>query len=354
MSHPLRNTDLRNEQIWLAVGSLMIIATVALAAGLIYTRDVMIPFVLAIFITAAVAPLVDIQVSRWRLPGWLAVLTTAVLVLSMLALMCVVLIVAVQSIVRVANEYSHQVVHLTEQMLGKLKQYNIHVDEARITGELESRLPGVISSTVGTVTALISNGFLVAFFVVFLLLGRNPLQRRTGIYADIENTIRGYIITMTALAALTSVLVGTVLWALGLDMAWLFAFLVFLLCFIPNVGPIIATLLPIPVALAQFHNPWMILATIAIPGAVHMIIGNIVAPKLMGRGMELHPVTVLLSLAFWGLIWGIVGMVLAMPIVATLRIVLSRINTTRPLANLLAGRLPGTEPALAAEVEAVP
>jgi AI-2 transport protein TqsA len=54
------------------------------------------------------------------------------------------------------------------------------------------------------------------------------------------------------------------------------------------------------------------------------------------------------------LIWGVVSMVVAMPIVATLRIVLSRINTTRPLAGLLAGRLPGTEPVIGAEVEAVP
>ncbi len=343
MPHPLKNAELRNEQIWLVVGSLMIVATVTLAAALIYTRFVMVPFVLAIFITAAVAPLVDVQVSRWRLPGWFAVLTTLVVVLVVLTLMGVVLIVAVQAIIRVADGYSDRVVHLTEQALGKLKDYNIHVDEAHVTGELEAHLPGVISSAVGTVTALLSHGVLIAFFVVFLLLGRNPLQRRTGIYADIENTIRRYITTMTAISAVTSVLVGLVLWALGLHMAWLFAFLVFLACFIPSIGSIIATILPLPVALTQFHDPWMILATIAIPGAIHLTIGNFVTPKLMGRGMELHPVTVLLALAFWGLIWGIVGMVLAMPIVATLRIVLSRFNTTRPLANLLAGHLPGSE-----------
>jgi AI-2 transport protein TqsA len=352
MSNHLKTAEVRNEQTWLVVGSLMIIATVALAAALIYTRDVMVPFVLAIFITAAVAPLVDIQVTRLRLPSWLAVLTTLVLVLAALALMGVLIIAVVQAIVRLANEYSHQVVHMTEQVLDKLKEYNIHVDEARVTGELEARLPAVISSTVGTVTAVASHGFLIVFFVVFLLLGRNPQHKRTGIYADIENTIRGYITTMTALSALTSVLVGLVLWALGLQMAWLFAFLVFLLSFIPNVGPIVATLLPLPVAVTQFHDPWMILATLVIPGAIHMTIGNFVAPRMFGRGMELHPVTVLLALAFWGLIWGVVGMVLAMPISATLRIVLSRINTTRPLANLLAGHLPGAEPTLG-EVEPV-
>src|SRR6185436_10939838 len=146
------------EQIWLVVGSLMIIATVALAAGLIYTRDVMIPFVLAIFITAAVAPLVDIQVSRWHFPGWIAVLSTLLLVLVVLGLMGVVLIAAVEAIVRTANEYSDQVVHLTKECVGKLQHYNIHVDEARITSEMEGHLPGIISSTVGTVTTVFSHG----------------------------------------------------------------------------------------------------------------------------------------------------------------------------------------------------
>ena len=61
----------------------------------------------------------------------------------------------------------------------------------------------------------------------------------------------------------------------------------------------------------------MMLAVVAIPGAIHLTMGNLVAPRLMGRGLELHPVTVLLALAFWGLLWGIVGMVLAVPIVAT-------------------------------------
>ncbi len=80
-----------------------------------------------------------------------------------------------------------------------------------------------------------------------------------------------------------------------------------------------------------------------LPGIVHLAIGNLVEPRLMGRGLELHPVTVLLSLAFWGLLWGVMGMVLAVPIVAVLKIVLSRLNTTRPLGQLLAGHLPGTE-----------
>ena len=191
---------------------------------------------------------------------------------------------------------------------------------------------------------MVTHGFLIMFFAVFLLIGRNPHERRHDIYAEIDSTIRRYITTMTAIAAVTALLVGFVLWAFGLNLAWLFALLVFALTFIPSVGPIIATLLPIPVAVAQFQDFWMVLAIVAVPGAIHMLIGNMVVPKLMGSGLELHPVTVLLALAFWGLLWGVVGMVLAVPIVAMLRIILSHFSTTRPLANLLAGHLPGTGP----------
>jgi len=337
----MKKSDVRNEQIWLAVGSLMILATVALAAALAYTRNVMIPFVLAIFITVVVAPVVDFQVKRWRLPSWLAVMSTLLLVFIVLSAMGLVLLVAVQTMVRAASDYSEQVADLAERGLAALNKRGMQIDQARISAELESYLPGVIREATGTATAIISHGFLIVLFVVFLLAGRNPHQQRTGIYAEIEATIRGYITTMTALAAVTSILVGVVLWAFGLEMAWLFALLVFFLSYVPNIGPIIATLLPVPVAVTQFQDPWMIAAVIAVPGAIHMTIGNLVAPKLMGRGLELHPVTVLLALAFWGLLWGIVGVVLAVPITATLRIALSHFGTTRPVANLLAGQLPG-------------
>ena len=340
------HSNLRDEQIWLAVGSLMIMGTVALASALIYTRGVMIPFVLAIFITTTVAPVVDLQVIRWSFPPWIAILLTLLLVVAIVALFGVALIVAVQAVVHVAREYSEQVATLTSRLFVDLKSYHIRVDEARVSAELQSQLPGLITDAAGTVSAFLSDSFLIVFFVLFLLAGRNPHTVRTGIYAEIESAIRGYITTKTAISAVAGVLVGTILWALGLRMAFLFGLMAFLLNFIPNVGPIVASLLPIPIALAQFHNPWMVVAVVGLPGTIHMTIGNFVEPKLMGRGLELHPVTVLLALAFWGLLWGVIGMVLAVPIVAMLRVVLIRFATTRPLGELLAGRLPGTEPSL--------
>ena len=79
---------------------------------------------------------------------------------------------------------------------------------------------------------------------------------------------------------------------LGLRMAFVFGLLTFLLNFIPNIGSIIATLLPLPLAMAQFQANWtLIICVVAIPGALQLVIGNVFEPKLMGRGLELHPVT---------------------------------------------------------------
>ncbi|HEV8069005.1 MAG TPA: AI-2E family transporter [Planctomycetaceae bacterium] len=338
------NTNLRDEQVWLAVGSLMILATVALAGALFYTRAVMIPFVLAIFITTAVSPIVDRLVVRLRFPGWLAISIALILVLAILVLLGAALGLAVQTIINTADEYTRQVTDLTQRLFAQLHAHGLKVDEKAVLDQMKSWLPGIITTAAGTVTSLISDGLLVMFFVIFLLAGRDSHQRQTGIYAEIESAIRKYIVTKTAISAVAGVLVGTILWMMGLRMAVLFGLLAFLFNYIPNVGPIVASLLPIPIAFAQFENPWMVLPVVALPGTVHMIIGNFVEPKLMGQGLELHPVAVLLALAFLGLLWGVIGMVLAVPIAAMARIVLSRFATTRALGELLAGQLPGARP----------
>lgn len=337
----MERKHLRNEQVWLAVGSLMILATVALALALAYTRDVMIPFVLAIFITTVVAPCFDYQVTRLRFPRWVAVVTTLLVVAALLSLLSLAFVAAFQAMIAVAREYGQQVGDLSERLFVYLQARHIQIDQAKVVAQIEERVPQYVTQSAGILMGTISHAVLVIIFVVFLLFGRDSHKRRSGITADIERTFREYLIEMTIISTLTATLVGLVLWTLGLQMAWLFAFLVFILTYIPNVGGIVATLLPLPIAFAQFHNPWMIAAVVAIPASIHVVIGSFVAPRLMAHGLELHPVTILLALAFWGLLWGIVGMFLAVPMVAMLRIVLAEFDTTRPLAELLSGRLPG-------------
>ncbi|MGW8257187.1 MAG: AI-2E family transporter, partial [Thermoguttaceae bacterium] len=265
---------------------------------------------LAVFLATAVSPVVDFQVLRCKIPHTPAIALALLLVVAFLAVLGLLLIISVQAIIATAGDYSNNFVELTKQIFTWMKQWKIEVDFAKITDELQHRMPVLISQAAGTGTSLIVNGFLITFFVIFLLAGRNSRRVRAAMHQQIESAVRRYIITKFAISLITGLLVWVTLAMLGLRMAFVFGLLTFLLNFIPSIGAVIATLLPLPLAVAQFDSFWLILGVVAIPGALQLLIGNVIEPKLLGRGLELHPVTVLLALAFWGLLWGYMGMVL--------------------------------------------
>ncbi|WP_417394074.1 AI-2E family transporter [Gimesia chilikensis] len=211
------------------------------------------------------------------------------------------------------------------------------------TDYMKQFLKEIAFSTMQTALSFTTTSFFVAIFVIFLLAGRDPQAVvKNKLYFEIEQKIRSYISTKLIISLVTGILVGVTLSLFGLELALVFAILTFLLNFIPSVGSLIATLLPIPVAVAQFSDsPWTIAGVILIPGGIQMAIGNGIEPKIMGEGLQLHPVTVLLALSFWTLLWGPIGAILAVPITAGIRIVLMRFESGQTAGNLLAGILPG-------------
>ena len=392
------------EQSWLMAVSLVILAVVALATALIYTRAVMIPFVVAVFIVALVSPVEDFQVKRLKLPRIFAVIVTLLVVLSVISLAFVFVYQATQTIVSTAGDYSASFAYMANKLLESV-EYIYRVDEeepvppvapndARAVPDVSAKSPpqalddfneaavaeegvesktgppedfseapiprvqagqsaekvirqiirdlknyifNIVTNAFGTIFGLMSGVFFVCIFVIFLLVGRNPYAEHSQVYTDIVQKIRRYVGIKVAISAMTGVLVWAILSMIGLKLAGLFGILAFLLNFIPSIGSIIATLLPIPIAVAQFQSPWLVILVIAVPGVVQNTLGNIIEPKLMGEGLNLHPVTVLLALSFWGLLWGIVGMFLAAPITAAIRIVLMQFDMLRPIGDVLAG-----------------
>ena len=330
----------RDEYAWLTTGSLVILAAVAIAMVLRYTSFILIPFVLAAFIVSMVSPLLDLLVLRLRLPRSLAVVVTLLIVLVFITFLTFLVIQAVQTVVATATQYSDSFANLAGRVFPKLKDWGLELDQQRIIGDLRAKIPAFVANTAGRLLNLLSSLFFIVIFVIFLLSGRDPRVVRRGVYADIDHNVRRYIATKVLISALTGVLVWATLAALGLKLAEVFGIFAFLLNFIPSIGSIVATLLPIPIAVAQFQNPWYVVLVVAVPGAIQMTIGNFIEPKLMGTGLNLHPVTVLLALSFWGLLWGLTGMFLAAPMTAVIRIILMQFDTLRPVGNLLAGRLP--------------
>ncbi len=206
--------------------------------------------------------------------------------------------------------------------------------------ELKGVLIRFLKGTIGSAVGLFSTFVFMLIFVLFLLAGRKPVGTAGGDYAAVERSIRRYLATKTALSAITGILVTIILAYFGLELAVVFGMLTFVLNFIPSIGSIIATLLPLPVAYAQFDSGWTLLWILLIPGSVQMLIGNVIEPRIMGEGLDLHPITILFALTFWGLLWGPIGAILAVPITAILRLAMVRVQALRPVAELMAGRLP--------------
>lgn len=335
----------RSEQSIVTTTSLLILAAVAVAFALALTRVVLVPFVLAVFIYFGVAPLIDLLQDRLRIPRLVSLLTVLLVVAGLLLLLGLLVTSSTRGMLENAPMYRDRITSLAAQALSIFDRFDVDLGQERLLeGVREIPIMDIVRRTVGTAFGLVTKGVLVMIFVIYLLAGRGPEHVRAGIYAEVHSKITRYVITKVATSAVTGILVGTILKILGLELAFVFGVLAFLLNFVPSIGSAIATLLPVPVAVIQYESVWPILGVLVLPAIVQIVIGNGVEPILMGEGLELHPVTILLALVFWGLLWGIVGMLLAAPITAVLRIVLARIDATKTVAELLAGRLPRSPP----------
>ncbi len=203
----------------------------------------------------------------------------------------------------------------------------------------------------------LSNGLLVIIFVIYLLEGqrKRPAGSRhtNGLVARIQGRIQRYMTIKLFLSLGNGLLAWATYRLLRLDLAVAFGFIHFVLNFIPSVGPLVATLIPLPVVLVDPKLQAIeVLLTIALPTVTHLFIGHFIEPKLMGDSLELHPITVLLCLIFWGMIWGVPGMLLAAPMTAAAKLVFESMAVTLPFAQLLAGQPIGDE--LEGDLESAP
>ncbi len=153
----------------------------------------------------------------------------------------------------------------------------------------------------------------------------------------ISASIQRYFVIKLFVSALTAGAAYAVMKFVGLDFAETWAILAMLLNFIPNVGSAVATILPAVVALVQFDTLGPFLIIVLGISAIQIIVGNFIEPQLMGRSLNLSPLVIILSLTFWAFVWGIVGMLLSVPIMVMVLIVCSHVPAWRPVAILLSG-----------------
>lgn len=335
------------------VVSLAILAAVALAGALYWLRPVMIPFVLALLCTHGLTPLVDALVRRMRVPRWAAILLALLFVAVGFTALGLLVNDSMRQLGDNRGAYQARLDALMADGALWLRAQGVNVDPSGLTDLLGGAGAGdVLGKLTGALVAILSNTFLVLVFSIYLLTGHegDPAPRSAappvGLRATIETRVRKYLVLKLLLSLATGAAVGLTLLLLGVDLALLFGVLAVVLNFVPTLGSIIATLLPLPVVLVDpSAGGWTIALVLLIPATLQIIVGNVLEPKLMGDLLELHPITVLLALIFWGMLWGLPGMLLAAPLTAIIKLLLEPMALTAPLARLMAGGLPPREAA---------
>ncbi len=319
---------------------LLILAATAITVALIYTRSILIPFVIAFFLYAILSPVIRGVNNKLKLPRALGVVLVTTVFIVFITLIGIFIVNSLNGFFEDAAQYKDRVVEFVTWIQATAEKFGYRIQDFSIETQIK-KLPffsmaGNITMAAGT---FLGNLLLVIVFVIFFLIGETAsVSKDDNLISSMKSNISRYIATKFLTSLVTGTLVFILLVSFGVELAFLFGVLTVLFNFIPSIGSIVATVIPVPVMLLQFGFGWQLWAILAISSAIQFTIGNVIEPKLMGERMDLHPITVLLFLMFWGLVWGIPGMFLAVPITAVLRIILNRIETTHDLSELMAGR----------------
>ncbi len=338
-THPMQNEN-RIQTI-----CLITLTVIAVAATLFVLRSLMIPFVLALFFMFMLMPIIDLQMRYLRFPRPLAVIVTLIVGISLITAFSLLASASVNQMADNAAAYEEQVKQLITKITTSLPFEWFGVQQKELVGpmlqNLGKNVGSIIGKTLNSIVNIFSNVILILIFLVFLLLsGSRKEKSQNKVWEKGEAKIKRYISSKLTLSVLLGLCVGITLKILGIELAILFGLFACILNFIPSIGPTIATILPLPVVLMMPEISFMRgLLAIAIPGLLQFVFGNFIETKVMGDSLDLHPVTVLMSLIFWGMLWGIAGMFLAVPITAVLKMIMEEIDVTKPAADLLAGRI---------------
>ncbi|GAA0774798.1 AI-2E family transporter [Roseibium denhamense] len=317
---------------------------------LVIGRALLLPFVIALIVWYMINALSHVfervGAGGWRLPGYIAFPLALMTIFAVSTLVLDIVAANLAQLAQDAPTYQRRL----EELFAQAAQIFDLEDTLELKDLMpESVVPRMVTAGAGLVTTLAGSASLVFIYVLFLLLEqstfdrkferlfRTPDQARSAfaIRAAINRSIMHYFTIKTAVSVATGVLTSLLLILIGLPYATLFGFIAFLLNYIPTIGSLIGVIFPSLLALVYYDSLPPFIAIAAGLGVIQFAIGNLIEPKLMGANLNLSGLVIMLSLAFWGAIWGVVGMVLCVPLTVMIVIVCARFESTRPVAVLL-------------------
>lgn len=324
---------------------LILASFVIVVAGMKAAESIVVPFLLSLFISIiALPPFIWLQ--QKKVPRGIALVLIILIFLSFIFLIGVLIGTSVNDFLTKLPVYEQKLQGQTQVVIAWLVEHEIIESDFQISNSFNpSVIFTIVGDTFNQVSNLFANGFLILLTVIFIMLEEvsipakikkmvaDPEASLSRIQAVAQN-INKYIAIKTAISLVTGLLVYFLLLIIGVDYPLLWGVLAFALNFIPTIGSIIALIPPVLLTIIQFGFGKALVVLIGYV-VINTIMGNILEPKFMGKGLGLSTLVVFLSLIFWGWVLGPIGMLLSVPLTITIKIALDSSDETRWLAILL-------------------
>jgi AI-2 transport protein TqsA len=336
----------KNKFVKLGVGMVVLFL---LGVFLKLAASVLIPFALALLFSFAVSPALDFLVRR-KVPKSVALVLILLLTFTVLYLIGIVFYTSGKSLAAELPSY-------TDMVKSFLAGVDRIVPDPRLKVGLTEWVQGLnvgkarsfLIGALGPFFSFMSQLLLVFVFMIFILAGRGRMARKLGqafppeqastlgrATVRIDCEIQKYLAAKTLTNLVLGVLVTAVLAVFGVRFAVLFGVLAFLFNYVPTLGPVVSV--AFPVIMATFLEGSFSLKVglvLILLAALHAALHSILERRLMGKELELSPLLVLFSLFFWAWLWGIPGMILAVPILAVMKIVFANVPALSFLETMM-------------------
>jgi AI-2 transport protein TqsA len=332
-------------------------AFVIVVAGMKLAAPLLVPFLLAVFISILVAaPFNWLQCKG--LPAGIALLVVLGVLVIVMIVVGTLIGSSVQEFTSTFPVYEARLKEMNETFVSWLDRLGIHTSSELLFSYADpGKAMRMAARVLGSMGNMLTNSFMILLTVMFILLeaASFPVKWRAArVDADdslarfgaTAKTINQYMGIKLLTSAATGLSVVILLGIIGVDYAILWGVLTFLLNFIPNIGSIIAAIPPVLLALVQLG---LVPALGVVVGflVINVVIGNILEPRFMGKGLGLSTLVVFLSLVFWGWVLGLVGMLLSVPLTIAIKIALDSQPNTRWMAIMLGQKVEFVQPAVA-------
>jgi len=317
---------------------------------LIYGQSILVPFILGLllwFIGRGIKNGLDkIPFIRKYLPNWSKHLLSLALIITVLSFVTNIISSNINFLAQSLDKYEPNLDAIIAQ-LDELLRMDVKERIRGYSGNLQFGV--ILRSLFASLTDIIGNAFMIILYAVFVLLeednfrpklqaifvGKGQNKRVDDLLEKIGSSVSSYLRLKTFVSLITGVLSYVALRMIGVDAPEFWAFLIFILNFIPTIGSLVGTIFPAIFCLFQFGEFLPSILVLSIVGLIQLLVGNFLEPKLMGSSMNISPLVTILALSIWGAIWGITGMILSVPITVIMIIILSQFERTKPIAIML-------------------